>query len=84
MGQWRSRVEQRRLRVYGPSEAEAREIARQELESLISDRQIDFLIKRSIDVDPLPEDDGTQRNYVNLRRMFNAIRDYRRERTKAA
>ena len=31
MGQWRSRIDQRRLRVYGPSESEAREIARQEL-----------------------------------------------------
>jgi type II secretory pathway predicted ATPase ExeA len=83
MGQWRSRVEQRRLRVYGPSEAEAREIARQELGTSLSDRQIEFLIKRSIDTDPLPEEDGTQRKYVNLRRMFNAMRDYRREHRKA-
>jgi len=71
------------LRVYGPSEAEAREIARQELGTSLSDRQIEFLIKRSIDTDPLPEEDGTQRKYVNLRRMFNAMRDYRREHRKA-
>ncbi len=84
MGQWRSRVEQRRLRVYGPSESEAREIARQELGSAASDRQSEFLIKRSIDTDPLPDEKGKQRTYVNLRRMFNAIRDYRRELRKAA
>jgi type II secretory pathway predicted ATPase ExeA len=79
MGQWRSRVEQRRLRVYGPNEAEAREIARQELGISLSDRKIDILVKRSLDTDPLPKEDGTQQKYVNLRRMFNAIRDYRRE-----
>lgn len=55
MGQWRSRVEQRRLRVYGPSEAEARDIAQQEAGPL-SDRQLDFLIGKSTDTDPLSEE----------------------------
>lgn len=84
MGQWRSRVEQRRLRVYGPSDSEARKIARQELGSAASDQQIEFLIKGSIDTDPLPDEKGKQWTYVNLRRMFNTIRDYRRAPRRAA
>jgi hypothetical protein len=80
MGQWRSRVEQRRLRVYGPSEAEGREIARQEFGGALNERQIDLLLTRSTDTDPLPDEKGQRRTYINLRRMFNALRDYRRKR----
>jgi len=82
MGQWRSRVEQRRLRVYGPSETESRDIAQREFNHTLSDRQLDFLIGKSTDTDPLPDEGGKRANYINLRRMFNAMRDYRREKAR--
>jgi hypothetical protein len=82
MGQWRSRVEQRRLRVYGPSETEGRAIAQQEMKGTLSDRQLDFLVEKSKDTDPLPDEKGQKCRYINLRRMFNALRDYRREKAR--
>ena len=83
MGQWRSRVEQRRLRVFGPSPDECREIAMREFEGRLNQKVIDFLIGKSMDKDPLPGPKGETYEYVNLRRMFNAMRDYRRTRAKA-
>ncbi len=82
MGQWRSRVEQRRLRVYGATEAEARAITQQEFAGALTKAQIDFLIGKSQDTDPLPDEDGKAVRYINLRRMFNALRDYRREKAR--
>ncbi len=82
MGQWRSRVEQRRVRVFGPTQAEGRKIARAEIPGL-TDSQIDRLIEGSMDDDPLPDDRGRKLRYVNLRRLFNAMRDYRRRARKA-
>ncbi len=81
-GQWRSRIEQRRERVYGPSKAEARTIARHELGAL-PDAALDFIVDKSLDKDPLPDDKGREVAYVNLRRLFNAMRDYRRRARKA-
>ncbi len=80
-GQWRSRIEQRRERVYGPTRAEARAIARQELGAL-PDAAIDLLVEKSLDKDPLPDEKGGEVTYINLRRLFNAMRDYRRRARK--
>jgi len=77
MEQWRSRIEQRRMRVLGPTEREARQIATSELGAM-SEKQLEFLMEKSSVTDPL----SPKRRYVNMRRLFNAMRDYRRERAK--
>jgi len=70
MEQWRSRVEQKAVRVLGPSPTEAAEIMRAEL-----GRVSEPTLERCTVKDP-----RTKRDYVSARRLFNAIRDIRRER----
>jgi type II secretory pathway predicted ATPase ExeA len=77
MEQWRSRIEQRSIRVLGPSKEEARKMVRSEIPGL-NDAQVDFVIAKAIVEDPLPP----KKRYVNMRRLFNALRDFKRERAR--
>jgi AAA domain len=67
--QWRSRVEQRQIRVLGPSRTEARQMVRGELGEVK-----EATVERIIDGCTV-EDPKTMKKYVNVRRLFNTIRD---------
>jgi type II secretory pathway predicted ATPase ExeA len=75
MEQWKSRIERKRVRVLGLSEAEAREIVRAELGTLKPESVQTLLGKPVLD----PE---TEKTYISARRLFNAIDDYRELRAK--
>lgn len=69
--QWRSRIEQIEARVLGPTPAEAVCIVEEELAG-IKDRAVAVLIEGASVADPI-----SKKRYVNARRLFNAIRDFR-------
>lgn len=74
--QWRSRIEQREVRVLGPTWNEARGMLTAELEGG-TPAQIDGTLKDCEVTDPL-----TRKKYINARRMFFAINDVRERREK--
>jgi type II secretory pathway predicted ATPase ExeA len=71
--QWRSRIEQKSLRLLGLSRAEAREIVRAELGQL-KPETVEVLVGAPV------RDPETKREYFSARRLFNAIRDFREKR----
>lgn len=74
--QWRSRIEQKKRRVLGLSEAEAREILSGELGELPGQTVKAFIEPATV------EDLQTRKSYVSARRLSNAIRDFRELRGK--
>ena len=72
--QWRSRVEQKTVRVLGLNREEAHDIVRQELGELKRETVAELVGKTVTD----PE---THREYVSARRLFNAIRSFREKRS---
>jgi hypothetical protein len=72
--QWRSRIEQREVRVLGPTRNEARAILTGELGGG-TPAQIEGTLDDCTVADPL-----TRRKYINARRMFFAIADIRERR----
>jgi type II secretory pathway predicted ATPase ExeA len=77
--QWRSRIEQKELRVLGPTREEARGIVVSELGDAPAEK-IGALLDDCTVTDPL-----SRKKYINARRMFFAIDNIRerRERRKA-
>jgi DNA transposition AAA+ family ATPase len=73
--QWRSRVEQKSIVLLGLAPEEAQEIAHTELPQL-KPEAIKELVQRST-VQHINPEAGKLQNYVNARRLFNAIRDFR-------
>lgn len=74
--QWRSRIEQREVRVLGPTRDEARAMLTSELGGGTS-AQIEGTLGDCEVTDPL-----TRKRYINARRMFFAIADVRERREK--
>jgi hypothetical protein len=74
--QWRSRIEQREVRVLGPTRDEARRMLIAELGGGTS-TQIEGTLDDCTVTDPL-----TRKKYINARRMFFAIADIRERREK--
>jgi len=74
--QWRSRIEQKKRRVLGLSEAEAREILSGELGSLPEPTVKAFVEPATV------EDFQSHKSYVSARRLSNAIKDFRELRGK--
>lgn len=68
MEQWRSRVEQERLRVLGPSRAEAKAMVASEAPQLSEAK-----IERLLDGCTVNDAAVTRRDYVNARRLFNTL-----------
>jgi hypothetical protein len=77
--QWRSRAQQKEMRVLGPSRDEARRMLRGELGEL-KEETAKLILDQCAVQDPVS---GSE--YVSARRLFNSIRDFReaRERKKA-
>jgi hypothetical protein len=75
--QWRSRIEQRELRVLGPSREEARGMVTAEL-AVATDAQIRGLLDDCTVADPL-----SRKKYISARRMFFAIDTIRDLREKS-
>lgn len=71
---WRGRIEQEGLRVLGPSPEEARGILRGELGEL-KEATVTVLIEGCLVDDPV-----SKKRYVNMHRLFNAIRDMKKKR----
>lgn len=67
--QWRSRIQQRELRVLGPSREEARTMILGEIPGMRA-KQIEALLAGCAVNDPV-----TRREYINARRLFNTLRD---------
>jgi hypothetical protein len=74
--QWRSRIEQREVRVLGPTRDEARRMLIGEL-GAGTPAQIEGTLDDCTVTDPL-----TRKKYINARRMFLAIADVRDRREK--
>ncbi|HEV2424287.1 MAG TPA: ATP-binding protein [Terriglobia bacterium] len=74
--QWRSRIEQKTVRLTGLSREESKEIVQAELGTLPAEVVADLCGKPVID----PE---SKRHYYSARRLFNAIRDFREMRDRA-
>jgi hypothetical protein len=74
--QWRSRIEQRELRVLGPSREEARGMAMAELGEA-KDAQVARLLDDCTVTDPL-----SRKKYISARRMFFTIDNIRDLREK--
>lgn len=68
MEQWRSRIEQERLRVLGPARAEAKLMVKAEAPHLGEDR-----IERLLDGCTVFDAAVTKRHYVNARRLFGTL-----------
>jgi hypothetical protein len=75
--QWRSRIEQRELRVLGPTREEARGMAMAEL-GKANDDQVTGLLDDCTVTDPL-----SHKKYISARRMFFAIDNIRDLREKS-
>lgn len=73
MEQWRSRIEQERVRVLGPTRAEATEIVRKEAPQLSENR-----VSRLLDGCTVNDAAVTRRDYVNARRLFTVLESGRR------
>jgi len=74
--QWRSRIEQRELRVLGPTREEARGMVMVELEGA-KESQVSGLLDDCTVTDPL-----SRKKYISARRMFFAIENIRDLREK--
>src|SRR5208282_1030998 len=74
--QWRSRIEQREMRVLGPTREEARGIVIEELGEA-KDSQVESLLNDCAVTDPL-----SKKKYINARRLFFAIENIRDRREK--
>jgi len=74
--QWRSRIEQREVRVLGPSRQEAREIVLAELGEAPEERLNSLLHACTVD------DPKSRKSYINARRMFYAIENIRERRER--
>jgi len=72
--QWRSRIDQERARVLGPSISEARAIVASELPEANAS-QTAAAVEASVVTDPIGK-----KQYVNARRLFNTIRAFQRVR----
>lgn len=72
---WRARIQQRELRVIGPSPEEARGILVSELGEL-REKTLAAIVDECTVEDPV-----TRKRYVNAHRLFNAIREAQRKRT---
>ena len=70
---WRSRIEQEELHVLGPSAEEAAGILAEELGK---DKPVETIVSRCMVLDPL-----SRKSYVNVRRLFNVIRDVKAKRS---
>lgn len=68
MEQWRSRIEQERVRVLGPTRAEAKEMVQAEAPQLS-----DAKVERLLDGCTVNDAAVTRRDYVNARRLFNTL-----------
>ncbi len=77
MEQWRSRIEQEKIRVLGPTRAEARAMISGEAPHLAPEKA-DRLLDGCTVKDPV-----TKRDYVSTRRLFNALEVGRRNGRKA-
>lgn len=69
--QWRSRIEQKEVRVLGRAREEARRIATAEL-GVLREQAVARLLDKCAATDPL-----SKRQYVNARRLFNTLREIR-------
>jgi type II secretory pathway predicted ATPase ExeA len=74
--QWRSRIDQKEVRVLGPSGVEARSMVLGEIPTA-SDRQIEAILAGCAVKDPISKHD-----YINVRRLFNALREIREARAQ--
>ena len=74
-GRWRDRIEQKEVRVLGPSKAEAREIVRAELGEGLPAQVIDEPVERCTVKDPV-----SGKQYVSTHRLFHALEAFRRKR----
>jgi len=74
-GRWRDRIEQKEVRVLGPSKAEAREIVRAELGEGLPAQVIDEPVERCTVKDPV-----SGKSYVSTHRLFHALEAFRRKR----
>lgn len=74
--QWRSRIEQREVRVLGPSRAEARKMLDAELPG-ISERGAATCLDACTEHDPVGK-----KEYISVRRLFDNVRDFRTLRAK--
>src|SRR5208283_1516678 len=74
-GRWRDRIEQKEVRVLGPSKAEARDIARTELGEGLPAQVIDEPVERCTVKDPV-----SGKQYVSTHRLFHALDAFRRKR----
>jgi type II secretory pathway predicted ATPase ExeA len=66
--QWRSRIQQKRVKVLGPSREESRQIIKAEL-GAASEQAIEGLLDKATEEDPL-----TGKKYISARRLFDAIK----------
>jgi hypothetical protein len=71
---WRGRIEQKELRVLGPSPEEAARILEEELGAL-KEQTRQAVIERCMVTDPV-----SHRGYVNMHRLWNAIRQVKTRR----
>jgi len=74
-GRWRDRIEQKEVRVLGPSKAEARDIVCAELGEGLPAQVIEEPIKSSTVKDPV-----SGKQYVSTHRLFHALNAFRRKR----
>jgi len=74
--QWRSRIQQKEIRVLGPSREEARKMIAGELGE-VKEAVTEMILKGCMVADPL-----SKRQYVNARRLFNVLRDTNEARGK--
>jgi type II secretory pathway predicted ATPase ExeA len=75
--QWRSRIQQKEVRVLGPSRGEARTMILGELPTA-SDKHIEALLAGCAVSDPIAKCD-----YINVRRLFNTLREIREHEPRA-
>ena len=71
---WRGRIEQQELRVLGPTAEEGTEILAKELGEL-KEKTVRLILDGCMVADPV-----SRKNYVNMHRLFNAIRSVRARR----
>ena len=74
-GRWRDRIEQKEVRVLGPSQSEAREIVRAELGEGLPEQVVNQPVESSTVKDPV-----SGKQYVSTHRLFHALEAFRRKR----
>jgi type II secretory pathway predicted ATPase ExeA len=74
--QWRSRIQQKEVRVLGPLRAEARRMVEGEL-GQVREEVLEAALDACTSLDP-----ASKKKYVNARALFNSIRDTRRKRRR--